>query len=157
MVRLIEATSKQEYQTAIQLFKEYHAAIDIDLEFQNFSQEIKDIQTQYARPEGAVFLAFNNENTPVGCVGVRKLNETSCELKRMYLKSASRGLGIGKLMLEKSIALGKELGYQKMRLDTLQTMHAAIGLYQKLGFYEIDPYRFNPLEGAKYFEIKFVT
>lgn len=71
----------------------------------------------------------------------------------MYLKSTYRGLGLGKKLLQKSIEIAKELGYTKMRLGTLPTMQAAIGLYKSIGFYEIAPYRFNPIEGTKYFEI----
>ena len=72
----------------------------------------------------------------------------------MYLKASVRGMGIGKLLLTKAIKAGKELGYNTMRLDTLPSMQSAIGLYQKMGFYEIPPYRFNPIAGTKYFEIQ---
>ena len=75
------------------------------------------------------------------------------ELKRMYVNKNYRGQGLGKRLLIKSIEVGKELGYKKMRLDTLPTMKAAIGLYKKMGFYEIPAYRFNPIEGTKYFEM----
>ncbi|MEM1337362.1 MAG: GNAT family N-acetyltransferase [Bacteroidota bacterium] len=153
MITLIEVTSDSDYQIAVQLFREYAVDIGIDLEFQHFSKEIETIKSQYARPEGVLFIAHHNTHSVSGCVGIRALEGEICELKRMYVKTEARGLGIGKHMLEKSIAMGKELGYQKMRLDTLSTMHTAIGLYKKMGFYEIKPYRFNPFSGAKYFEI----
>ena len=98
-------------------------------------------------------MVYTNKDFPSGCFGVRKLTESICELKRMYLKPEIQGLGIGTILMERSFKFAKELGYEKMRLDTLDTMHAAIALYTKMGFYEIEPYRFNPLKGAKYFEV----
>ena len=153
MTELTEAKSDKEYKTAIQLFKEYASQIGVDLEFQNFSKEIENIQNQYSRPKGVIFIASHNKIKNMGCFGIRELENAICELKSMYLKKEARGRGIGKMMLEKSIEVGKELGYKRMRLDTLPTMHSAIGLYEKMGFYEIQSYRFNPIEGTKYFEI----
>ena len=153
MVQLIEVKSDEDYQTAVELFKEYSSDIGIDLEFQNFSQEIATIQNQYSRPEGGIFLIIRDKDTASGCFAIRKFDKTICELKRMYLKKEVRGLGVGKVMLDKAFQFAKELGYQRMRLDTLSTMHSAISLYTKMGFYEIKPYRFNPIEGAKYFEV----
>ncbi|MEM7085212.1 MAG: GNAT family N-acetyltransferase [Bacteroidota bacterium] len=154
MIELKEVKSDKEYKTAIELFEEYASQIGIDLEFQNFNEEIKNIKSQYSKPNGAIFTAYNGGNLPVGCFGIRKIDKTICELKRMYLRKEARGLGTGKLLLKKAIEIGKELGFERMRLDTLPTMHSAIGLYIKVGFYEIEPYRFNPIEGTKYLEIK---
>ncbi len=81
----------------------------------------------------------------MGCVGIRRLSPTVCELKRMYLKKEARGKGLGKQLLSKAIAIAKQMQYRRMRLDTLQTMDAAMGLYKKMGFYDIPAYRFNPL------------
>lgn len=154
-MKLKEANSKKDYQQAAELFQMYASQIGVDLKFQNFSQEIKNLQAQYSRPFGILFLAYNAQEIPVGCFGIRALEGPICELKRMYVVKDTRGKGLGKRLLEKSIACAKELGYQKMRLDTLPSMLPAIGLYTKAGFYEIEPYRFNPIEGTKYFEIDF--
>ncbi|MFT4537108.1 MAG: putative acetyltransferase [Saprospiraceae bacterium] len=154
MVALLEVESDEEYKIAIELFKEYVAQINVDLSFQNFDREIKDIKYQYSRPNGVLIIGYDMENKAIGCFGIRRFADSICELKRMYLRKEVRGLGLGKKMLEKSNEIGKELNYRKMCLDTLQTMEFAIGLYEKNGFYEIDPYRFNPIEGTKYFEIK---
>ena len=154
--KLTEAISDGDYQLAVQLFREYATEIGIDLGFQNFSDEIDNIKEHYSRPKGVIIIARKDRSMVLGCFGIRDLTGTICELKRMYLKSEARGIGIGKLMLEKSIEIGKELGYKKMRLDTLPTMHSAIGLYTKMGFYEIEPYRFNPIKGAKYFELRLI-
>ncbi|TMU54799.1 GNAT family N-acetyltransferase [Flagellimonas algicola] len=154
-MKLKEAKTKKEYQQAAGLFKMYAAQIGVDLEFQNFSQEIENLQAQYSRPTGVLFLVYDAQENPVGCFGVRALDSSVCELKRMYVVNEARGLGLGKQLLEKSITVAKELSYTKMRLDTLPSMLHAIGLYTKAGFYEIEPYRYNPIEGAKYFEIDF--
>ena len=153
MVKLIEVKSSREYKIAIRLFKEYAAQIDVDLSFQNFNQEIINIENQYCRPKGIIYLALNNNEKPIGCFGIRVFEDSICELKRMYLKKEYRRLGLGKLLLKKSIEVGKALNYKKMRLDTLPSMQAAISLYEQIGFYEIAAYRFNPIVGTKYFEI----
>lgn len=154
-MKLKEVKTEQEYQQAVDLFKMYATQIGVDLEFQNFSQEIKNLQVQYARPSGVLYLAYDDPKFPLGCFGVRALDWPICELKRMFIVKEARGQGLGKRMLEKSIVCAKELGYSKMRLDTLPSMLPAIGLYTQAGFYEIEPYRFNPIKGAKYFEIDF--
>jgi len=154
MVELVEVKSDKEYKTVIELFKEYAFQINVDLSFQNFDIELKEIQKQYSRPYGIIFIVYDIDKKPIGCFGIRKLADTICELKRMYLKKEIRGMGIGNKLLTKAIEIGKELKYKRMRLDTLPTMESAIGLYKKIGFYEIDSYRFNPIEGTKYFEIQ---
>ena len=154
MILLKEITSEQEFGEGIALFQEYAQDIGIDLSFQNFDRELQEIAEQYARPNGALIVAYDNGKQSLGCVGIRKLEPKICELKRMYIKADARGMGLGKRLLSKALAIAKEMKYEAMRLDTLQTMDAAMGLYKKMGFYEIPPYRFNPLEEAKYFEIQ---
>ena len=154
MTELREAVSEDDYTTGVELFKEYATHIGLDLEFQNFSSELKNLKSQYSRPEGILVIAYSEQQNPLGCFAVRKLDETICELKRMYLKELARGQGLGKMLMRKAIALAKELGYAKMRLDTLPSMLPALGLYKQFGFYEIQPYRFNPIEGTKYLEVR---
>ncbi len=154
MITLAEVQSEQGYEIAASLFKAYASEINIDLNFQYFQEELNDLNRQYARPDGALYIAYNEKHLPMGCFGIRRLTPSICELKRMYLKNAFRGIGVGKNLMDKAIDIGQELGYNHMRLDTLASMHAAINLYLKAGFYEIEAYRFNPYEGAKYFEIQ---
>ncbi len=154
MILLKEISSEQEFGEGIILFQEYAQDLGIDLSFQNFKQELRGIAEQYARPNGALIIAYDNKKQPLGCVGVRRLELKICELKRMYLKTEARGMGLGKQLLSKALAVAKEMNYHTMRLDTLETMDAAMGLYKKMGFYEIPAYRFNPFEEAKYFEIQ---
>lgn len=147
-----EASHHEDYLLAAELFKEYAAQIGIDLEFQGFKTELKNIQEIYSRPGGALMLAYLYKEL-VGCAGIRKFENNICELKRMYLRQPVRGHGVGRALLQKSITLGRELNYTHMRLDTLPTMTQAIKLYEQEGFYEIQAYRFNPIQGTKYFEI----
>lgn len=152
MANLKEVTTIEAYEQARALFKAYARELEIDLSFQNFSQEIDDIEIQYARPAGCLYLAYKTSEKPIGCFGIRQWDKSTCELKRMYLKKQYRRLGIGELLLNKAIEAGYELGYKKIRLDTLPSMKSAIKLYERFGFKEIAPYRYNPIEGAKYFE-----
>lgn len=152
-IKLKEVDSDEGFKFASILFKEYVAQLGIDLSFQNFNEELKNISTTYHRPHGTLLLAYAGE-TLAGCAAIRKFENEVCELKRMYIRTEARGLGIGKLLLRKCISIGKELNYSAMRLDTLPSMATAIQLYEKEGFYEIEPYRFNPIIGTKYYEIK---
>ena len=150
----IEVTSPEGYTVAAQLFKEYAIAIGINLGFQHFDEELASLATQYSRPEGGIFVVYNENLTEQGCIGIRKLGNGICELKRMYVRKEARGSGTGKELLQRAIALGVELGYSKMRLDTLSSMENAIHLYETAGFYEIAPYRYNPFADAKFYELE---
>ncbi|WP_430966655.1 GNAT family N-acetyltransferase [Spongiimicrobium sp. 2-473A-2-J] len=152
MVTFKKATSDQEFEIGKGLFRAYAEELGIDLTFQNFEDELQDIARQYSEPEGSLVIAYSNKKQPIGCFGIRKLDEGICELKRMYIHPEFRGQGIGNLLMKESIRAGNKLGYTKIRLDTLSTMRPAIGLYKSYGFYEIEPYRYNPMEGAMYFE-----
>ena len=153
MIELREASSATDYNNGVVLFKEYASELTNSLEFQNFHYELKNIKSEYSRPEGSLIIAYDCNNKPIGCSGIRKIDQETCELKRMYIKKSARGDGLGKRLLLESIRLGRSLNYKRMRLDTWPTMHRAIKLYQSVGFYEIAPYRYNPIEGTKYMEL----
>ena len=148
---LIVAKSPDHFTAGRGLFKEYAESLDFDLCFQNFDQELNEIDIQYDSPAGGLILV-RHAGDFIGCAGIRKFENRIAELKRMYIRPGYRGLGLGKILLEKSIALAKEKGYERVRLDTLQSMVSASQLYRKLGFYAIEPYRFNPSEDVLYFE-----
>lgn len=152
MVVIKEASTPESYELGKQLFEAYATELQVDLSFQGFAEEMAEIAQQYGRPGGCLYLAYAAQPQPVGCFGIRMWGGTTCELKRMFIRPSHRGLGIGKQLLIKSVTAAYELGYEKMRLDTLPSMQAAIKLYQQLGFYEIPPYRYNPIKGTKYFE-----
>jgi GNAT superfamily N-acetyltransferase len=148
-----QALRKEDFELAKKLMKAYATDIGVDLTFQDFESELRNVSTLYANPDGAFIIAFHNSD-PVGCFGIKKIDSEICELKRMYLSRDARGLGLGEKLLKEAIQIAAKLNYKKMRLDTLPTMTSAIHLYQKVGFKEIHPYRFNPISGSKFMEIE---
>lgn len=153
MLEIKQVTSKERIEQASELFKEYANYLNIDLEFQNFNEELESLPGDYSLPEGCLLLAFY-KNKLAGCVALRKFDEGMCEMKRLYVRSGYRGKCIGKALAKQILNTARKLGYTHMRLDTLPFMKEAITLYLSLGFKEIDPYRYNPYEGAKFFELK---
>ena len=145
------ATTAADFQQGKKLFEEYVQSLGVDLSFQDFVKELSTIDQQYNHPAGALLLAYL-ESIAIGCAGIRKLDEEVAELKRMYIRGEYRGYRIGVNMLEQCLQKAKELGYKKIRLDTLQSMEKAQSLYRSFGFYEIPSYRYNPLEGTIYME-----
>ncbi len=151
MVEIIKANSEIDFKGASNLFQEYATWLNIDLSFQHFDEELMHLKEMYAFPDGAILLS-KQENIFTGCVAVRKQALDIAELKRMYIKPNNRKAGIGAALLKKAIEMAKEIGYEKIRLDTLDNMHSAINLYKKAGFYQIEPYYFNPEKNALFFE-----
>lgn len=136
------------------LFRAYAGSLGFDLGFQGFEAELASLPGKYAPPAGALLLA-RLDGVAVGCVALRDLGAGACEMKRLYLAPAARGHGIGAALVERAIAAARAAGYAVMRLDTVPGEHdAAIGLYRKRGFSEIPAYCFNPMPGAKFFELR---
>jgi GNAT superfamily N-acetyltransferase len=152
MVKIAQATTKASIENTKKLIREYAESLEFDLGFQNFDREMDDFPGQYAAPTGGLYLAVD-EKQPVGCVALRDLGSGVCEMKRLYVRPESRGKNIGRLLAETVIRAAKNLGYDLMRLDTIPSMKQANMLYKVLGFKEIPPYRFNPIEGAIFFEL----
>lgn len=138
---------------ARQLFIEYSQSLDIDLSFQDFETELKTLPGKYGPPDGVLLLACV-DGKGVGCVALRKISEDTCEMKRLYVRGKYRGLAIGRKLIEKLINEARKLNYRYIRLDTLSTMKDAQKLYLSYGFYDIEPYIYNPIEGARFMELK---
>jgi len=136
---------------ARELFSEYAKSLGFPLDFQDFDAELEHLPGEYASPEGCIFVC-KLDDAIVGCIALRKLEKGICELKRMYVREGFRGKRIGKQLAEKVIERAKEIGYRRMRLDTLRSMKTAIRIYEELGFKEIEAYRYNPFENAMYME-----
>jgi ribosomal protein S18 acetylase RimI-like enzyme len=152
MVKIVEANTEELVEKAKALIREYAQSLEFDLEFQNFDKEIRDFPGPYVPPRGCLFIALN-ENQPIGCVALRDLGQGICEMKRLYVRPDFRGQKAGKLLAEVIINTAGDMGYDFMRLDTVPSMKQANRLYQTLGFKQIAPYRFNPIEGATFFEL----
>ena len=134
------------------LFREYEAFLGVDLCFQSFEEELRTLPGKYAEPKGRLYLALC-DGEPAGCIALRPIDETACEMKRLFVREKYRGLGIGELLAKQLITDAKEIGYTLMRLDTLNTLTSAVTLYRKLGFVQTDPYYHNPYEGVVYLEL----
>ncbi|NIM20626.1 MAG: GNAT family N-acetyltransferase [Candidatus Latescibacteria bacterium] len=152
MTSLLQAKSKKDFDQIRMLFLEYADSLGFDLCFQNFKQELQNFPGEYAPPNGRLLLAIEDEEV-AGCVGLRKFDEGICEMKRLYVRPSLRGKGIGRALAIAIINRAREIGYSRMRLDTIPVMKEAIQLYLSLGFKEIPPYRENPIEGAMYLEL----
>lgn len=135
-----------------ELFEEYERSLGFDLCFQDFSRELAQLPGAYAPPGGWLLLA-TSDGIPVGCGGIRRIGDGICELKRMYVRPTFRGQKLGRRLALLLIDKARETGYKKMRLDTIATMVEAIGLYQSLGFRDIEPYYDNPVPGARFMEL----
>ncbi len=152
MVCLIEASSAQHWRSARTLIEEYAASLDFALDFQGFAQEVRALPAIYGPPDGCLLLAVDGEAI-AGCVALRKLMERMCEMKRLYVRPGHRDRGVGRALVEAIIERAQQLGYERMRLDTVPAMDAARGLYTAVGFREIEAYRHNPIAGATFMEL----
>jgi putative acetyltransferase len=135
------------------LLIEYANALPFGLEFQHFDEELATLPGRYAPPGGRL-LVGSVDGRVVGCVGVRRLDDQTCEMKRLFVNADARGSGLGRVLAEASIAAARGLGYRRMRLDTVPGMETAQALYTRLGFTEIDPYTVNPVPGARFLELQ---
>ena len=152
MTTIVQASDAAAVAQARELFCEYEAESQLDLCFQNFDAELAGLPGAYAPPDGRLLLALY-EGQLAGCVALRKFEDDVCEMKRLYVRPAFRGQGIGRALARRVIEEASAAGYSTMRLDTLGRMRPAVTLYESLGFRRIEAYRPNPLEDVVYLEL----
>jgi ribosomal protein S18 acetylase RimI-like enzyme len=154
MILIRPVITPADLEEAQRLFQEYAASLDFNLCFQGFDAELRGLPGDYAPPRGSLLLAVESPSDNVlGCVALRPLEATVSEMKRLYVRPAGRGLGVGRRLAEAILAEARVRGYERMRLDTVPSMGRAIALYEALGFRDIAPYRANPVPGVRYMEI----
>jgi GNAT superfamily N-acetyltransferase len=145
--------SKEEFAIAKTITRDYMGWLGMDLNFQNTDREFHIFETMYGKPTGS-FIYATIDNEIIGGVAIRRLESKICEMKRLFVYDNFQGKGVGKLLCDTIISIASELGYRKMRLDTVSKLESAIGLYEKIGFYEIDAYCPNPDPTVKYMELE---
>lgn len=152
VVAIASATTPEDVAAVRALIEDYVASLGVDLEFQHISHEVAHLTLVYGPPDGVLVLA-RMAGSPVGCVAVRRLDDTTCEMKRLYVAPSGRGHGLGRRLAKHVMAWARAHGYLRMRLDTLPQMHEAQALYRTLGFEDVAPYRDNPVPGSRFLEV----
>jgi ribosomal protein S18 acetylase RimI-like enzyme len=151
------ANSSAELGWVRALFREYQLSLSVDLGFQGFERELSELPGEYQAPYGALLLALV-DGEPAGCCALRPLlnsdHPNACEMKRLYVQPTRRGLRLGRLLVEQTLLLAQQAGFDCLLLDTLSDMEAARALYQDCGFIEVAPYYHNPLPGAHYLKVE---
>ena len=158
MLKIYQVKTHDDIEVTRSILGEYLSSRESDdsifpKELQAFRKQIAELPAEFAETRGCLLLAEYGEQS-VGCVGLREIGDGICEMKRLYVKPQFRGQGIGKTLAKKVIEKAKEIGYACMRIDTFN--EAAKTLFVSLGFYKIEPYRYNPIEGVEFMELKLI-
>ena len=157
MLRITQATTQTDIDQARELFKEYEAGLGISLCFQNFEQELANLPGDYAPPQGRLLLAREHDQL-LGCIALRPVDSTVCEMKRLFVRPEFRDRRLGRVLVEAIIEEARKIGYEHMRLDTMPgRMDRAIALYRSIGFIEIPPYYKNPVDSATFMQLDLLT
>jgi GNAT superfamily N-acetyltransferase len=152
-IDLLRATLPEHIEQVRALFLEYGSSLGFSLCFQSFDQEVKNLPGAYGAPNGVLLLARRSDH-PAGCIALRRLEAGICEMKRLYVRPGDRGRGLGPILVERLIAEARRIGYERMRLDTVESaMKDAVALYRRMGFEEIAPYSSIPIESALWMEL----
>ena len=155
-ISLTTPTQAHEMEVVRDIFREYAGTLDLDLSFQSFEEELNTLPGEYARPRGEILLAYV-DGSLAGCCALRPLDSVdysnAAEMKRVYVRKAFRGFGLGRQLAEAVLDVARLGGYACVLLDTLNSMESARALYTDLGFEEIPPYYHNPVSGSHYLKV----
>ena len=151
--RVVQATTPQDWADGGRLIRAYLESLPFEVDFQDVASEMAGLPAMYGPPEGALLLVRGDGDAAVGVVGVRRFADGDAELKRMYLLPEARGSGRGRALADAAVSVARTLGYRRLLLDTVASLTAAIAIYEELGFVEIEAYRHNPFEDARYFAL----
>lgn len=151
-MEVVPARTPEDWADVERLIRDYLDELPFEVDFQDVDAELADLRSAYGQRDGAALLARFDDRA-VGVVGVRRFDPRDAELKRMYLEPGARGRGAGRLLAEVAIDVARSLGYRRLLLDTVARLGTAIAIYEALGFVQIEPYRHNPLEDARYFAL----
>ncbi len=154
MSEILEAVSGQKLEQIRNLFREYQAELTPQYRARSLEAELSALPGVYVPPKGKLLLA-TVAGQPVGCVGLRPFPQPgACEMKHLYVRPSFRGGKVGRELVERIVEESRALGYSRLRLDTHPpTMHAAVALYRKLGFQEVEPGPVEVVEGLVYMEL----
>jgi GNAT superfamily N-acetyltransferase len=152
-LRIDEVDSSQQLITVRRLLEEYWASLGFDRETFGFGEELDGLPGAYVRPGGRLAIAVLSDR-PVGCIALRRLDDDSCEMKRLFVQQSARGKGIALALLTWLISEARSQGYSRMLADTLPTMTNALRLYERFGFTPIESYSPKPTPGAIYLQMK---
>ncbi len=151
-MKTVKASKINHFNDFKKLLYAYYNFLNINLDFQDFKKELSSIPGKYGTPDGCLLLGYDNDIV-VGCVAIRKLEKNICEMKRLYIKDEYHGCGYGMILVDRIIHESKLIGYQYMRLDTIDKLSSAINLYKKIGFKTIPPYYDTPLPDTTFWEL----
>jgi GNAT superfamily N-acetyltransferase len=152
-VRIVPAQRPEDVSSIRELFQKYQLSLNLDLEFQHFSHELATLPGGYAPPRGRLLLGLINSEV-AGCIALRPLSGETCEMKRLFVRPAYRGFGLGHRLCAAVIAEARSIGYTRMVLDTLPFMKDAQAMYERFGFHDIEPYTVNPVPGARFMALE---
>ena len=157
----IELLSGLDYKEEIgELFREYTDMLVAGdpkfrayLDLQNYDEELAHLEVKYGPPDGRLYILME-DGAALGCVGLRRISDADCELKRLYLRPTARGRGLSRLLMDRVVADARAIGYSRMLLDTLPFLRAARGLYREYGFEEIERYNDSPMDDSIYMKLE---
>lgn len=157
MLEIIPAYDRKE--DVAQLFTEYTSTlVEMNREFekyldkQNYNEELTHLEEKYGMPYGRLYAAYV-EGVPAGCVGLRRIDDENCELKRLYVRPEYRDIHLGSALMLRVIGDAREIGYSHIMLDTIPVLDRAIEMYRRYGFYEIESYNGSPMDGLLYMKL----